>query len=98
MANPTDFPEKNDVLRCPKEMPGCQDLNIHRTVIPTQIQGPEGLELYMQPLIISCWELTEKEKDAIIKSGKLYLGCWSNTQPPIMVYGTSPFNPLTTEG
>ena len=36
--------------------------------------------------IVSCWEMTEKEKEEFIKTGKIYLSVLGNIQPPVALY------------
>ena len=41
--------------------------------------------------IVSCWEMTEKEKEEFIKTGKIYLSVLGNIQPPVALYIDRPY-------
>lgn len=41
--------------------------------------------------IVSCWEMTEKEKEEFTKTGKIYLAIHSNMQPPVSLYVDRPY-------
>lgn len=41
--------------------------------------------------IVSCWEMTEKEKEEFIKTGKIYLSVRGNIQPPVSLYVDRPY-------
>jgi hypothetical protein len=36
-------------------------------------------------LVESCWELSEKEIQTIIKTKKIFFACWGVTHPPILL-------------
>ena len=41
--------------------------------------------------IVSCWEMTEKEKKEFMKTGKIYLSVRGNIQPPVALYVDRPY-------
>lgn len=41
--------------------------------------------------IVSCWEMTEKEKAEFLKTGKIYLSVMGNIQPPVSLYVDRPY-------
>ena len=41
--------------------------------------------------IVQCWEMTEKEKEEFIKTGKIYLSVLGNIQPPVALYIDRPY-------
>jgi len=70
--NPVEFKEQNDVLKAPPNMEGCGELPICRVADSKD-----------NPIVISCWDLSEEEIQEIVKTGKLYLWVWGRTQPPV---------------
>lgn len=80
MALGVNFSEQNFVFKHPESMTEeeCGDL-------PCHVKMEEGL-----PIITSCWKLTPEEIDEIIRTGVVWLSCYS-LQPPVYVSGTSPF-------
>ena len=41
--------------------------------------------------IISCWKMTEKEKEEFMKTGKIYLSIMGDIQPPVSLYVDRPY-------
>lgn len=41
--------------------------------------------------IISCWKMTEIEKEEFLKTGKIYLSIMGNRQPPVSLYVDRPY-------
>ena len=41
--------------------------------------------------IVSCWEMTEREKEEFLKTGKIYLSVMGNMQPPVSLYVDRPY-------
>lgn len=41
--------------------------------------------------IVSCWEMTEKEKEEFLKTGKIYLLVMGRQQPPVSLYVDRPY-------
>jgi len=85
MATPVDFKEKNAVLLGGD--PGVLDLPIHRGF--TQF-GEKPTD--MCPIIISCWQFTREELEAVINNdGKFHIICYGNSHPPLAVSGNLTF-------
>ena len=42
-------------------------------------------------LVISVWELTDEDIEALIKNRKIYFQCWGHTHPPIVLSANSLF-------
>ena len=41
--------------------------------------------------IISCWQMTEKEKEEFLKTGRIYLSVLGKIQPPVSLYVDRPY-------
>lgn len=54
---------------------GCGDLPAHKA----------------EHQIISCWELTEKEKEEVQKTGVVWLSVFGQQQPPVWLGVETPF-------
>jgi hypothetical protein len=81
---PTNFPESNRTL-----------------VKPANLTEEEcgSLPIFTDGQIcVSCWELSEEEKQKILKTGKIWLMVWSGTtQPPVCITAESPIITNETE-
>lgn len=55
--------------------PGCGDLPVLKT----------------QKHMVSCWEMTEKEKEKFMKTGHIYLSILGNIHPPVSLYVDRPY-------
>lgn len=75
------FDEANCVLDKPLNMTydQCEVLSVCKAVCP------EGT-----PVVISCWKLTEKEKQEIAKSGRVWVVVLGDTMPPLIPTGHKP--------
>lgn len=82
MAELCSFDEANTVLDKPSDMTygQCQAASVLRAV---QHNG--------QPVVISCWKLTQEELDEINRTGRVWLGVLGITMPPSYIAGIRPF-------
>lgn len=62
-------------VNCIYKAPGCGDLPALKT----------------NAHIVSCWEMTEKEKAEFMKTGKIYLAVMGNAQPPVSLNVDRPY-------
>lgn len=62
-------------VNCVFKAPGCGDLPAVKT----------------DKSIVSCWEMTEKEKEELLKTGKIYLLVMGEIQPPVSLYVDRPY-------
>lgn len=74
---PIKTKDTNSVLKGPKGS-NVIDLPI------TRLKGPNG-----EPVVESCWELSEKELKEVNKTRKVYFLCLGNTHPPILLSTSS---------
>jgi hypothetical protein len=76
MAEATNFPESNLVLNPPEGVSpdDCFALCVWR-----------GLDQVGQPVVISCWKITEAELKEVIKTGRIWLWWWGTTMAPSIV-------------
>lgn len=73
---PTQHPSNNAVLAAP---PGigieqCVPLAI------TRAQYPDGM-----PVVISYWQPSQSEREAIAAGALVAFQCWGNTHPPVFI-------------
>ena len=68
-------PVKFEDANCVYKAQGCGDLPALRT----------------DNHIFSCWEMTEKEKQEFLKTGKIYLCVMGEIQPPVSLYVDRPY-------
>ncbi len=68
-------PVKFEDMNCIFKAKGCGDLPALKT----------------ENHIVSCWEMTEKEKEEFLKTGKIYLSVMGNMQPPVALYVDRPY-------
>lgn len=83
MANPIKFPEANHIFGKPKDMTDEQCSSLHTFV---------GTSSDNFPLIISKWQLSEKEIEILNTTGCIYLTVIGKNQPPISITSEYPFN------
>jgi len=76
---PTAFNEENGVLDGPPGMSECEPLSVWRG------------EQNNQPLVISCWKLTNEELEEINKTGRVWLYVCGQTMPPVSLQIKHPF-------
>lgn len=60
---------------CVCRAPGCGDLPALKT----------------EKHIVSCWKMTEKEKEEFLKTGRIYLSVMGEIQPPVALYVDRPY-------
>jgi len=79
MANPIVFKRANKSLGRPKGMTKDQC-----KVLPVWTDGK---------LCVSCWKLTDEEREKVLETGTVFIGVLTgtSTQPPIKVWGIDPF-------
>ncbi len=71
--HPIDFPESNKVLTAPTGKEGeVNDLPVCET-----------FDSNGDAMVVSVWEPTDEEIEALILHRKLYFMCWGHTHPPI---------------
>jgi hypothetical protein len=78
---PSSFDESNAVLSAPdglEEQIEC--LSVFR-----------GMNDGGMPVVVSCWKPTKEELLEIAKTGRIWLICAGETQPPAILQGHSPF-------
>ena len=81
---PIQFPESNIVLNKPDEMTDEECMPLPVCVC----RDSEDL-----PLIISCWEPTPEEWNALRKQGRIYIAIVSEEyHPPLIVFPGNPFD------
>lgn len=82
MAFPASFDESNAVLGRPKGMTDdeCTPLSVLITEDTAE-----------QPVVVSCWKLTAEEMAEIQRTGRIWLGIYGQTMPPVWVVGERPF-------
>lgn len=85
MATPCSFPEQNAVLV------GTPEDRAAGTVLDLPIHRYRDLD--NAPHVISCWELTDAEREEVARTGRVWLHSWGDTHPPIAVGGQAPFAP-----
>jgi hypothetical protein len=83
---PTSFEESNHVLDKPPGMTynECQALSVWR-----------GFDEGNQPVVISCWKVTQEELEEIQQTGRVWLRISGQTMPPTLLQGTNPFRPVS---
>lgn len=82
MAYPASFEESNAFLGAPEGMTEeeCSALSILRTIDSND-----------NPVVISCWKLTQDELKEINETGRVWLGIMGHTMPPAYIAGQKPF-------
>ena len=81
---PIEFPESNTILNKPDEMTDEECMPLPVCVC----RDSEDL-----PLIISCWEPTPEEWNALRKQGRIYIAIVSEEyHPPLIVFPGNPFD------
>lgn len=68
-------PIKFEDMNCTFKASGCGDLPALKT----------------NTYIVSCWEMTDKEKEEFAKTGKIYLAVYGGVQPPVSLYVDRPY-------
>lgn len=62
-------------VNCILKAPGCEELPVLKT----------------DKHYFSCWEMTEKEKEEFVKTGKIYLSVMGNMHPPVSLNVDRPY-------
>lgn len=83
---PVDFPNRNLVYTKPEGWTDdqCMDLCVHKGVQP--LEGGS-----VSPVIISCWQPSKEDIEAINRGEPIYMGVLSAAQPPIWLTTENPF-------
>lgn len=68
-------PIKTEDCNCVFSAPGCGDLPAIKT----------------DKSIVSCWEMTEAEREEFLKTGKIYLLVMGEQHPPVSLYIDRPY-------
>ena len=94
MAQPIDFPDRNDFIGKPPDMTDdqCLALPVCRmlTYIPGETKDSEPVQVAAH---VSCWQLSEEEKAAVLQTGKVYVKILGHTLFPMSVEGIKPIHP-----
>lgn len=74
--HPVKFEGANDVLGRPAGTTEeeCLDLIMHRG---------KDLGMHNYPVITSCWEMSEAEREEFLRTGRIYFRSWGHTHPMI---------------
>lgn len=77
---PANFPEAHQLLGRPAgtDDQDCGPLPIVRAVVAL----PSGAEA---PCVVSCWQPTPEEIEALADGGRIYLHVLGHTMPPVIV-------------
>lgn len=79
---PCSFAESNVALSRPPEWTDeqCAPLSVY-----------QGEDSKGQPIVISCWKLTEEEAELIMKTGRVWLWVFGVTMPHVVLDVNDPF-------
>lgn len=69
------IPVEFEDMNCVYKAPGCGDLPALKT----------------HSHVISCWKMTDKEKEEFLKTGRIYLAVYGQKQPPVSLYVDRPY-------
>jgi len=59
--------------------------------LPAYVQQWKNEKGEDERIVISCWQLTEEEREQIATTGKLWMSVYGETVPPIALMTTEPF-------
>ena len=91
MGQAIDFPERNDYIGKPPTMTDNQCYALPVSRIATYVPGPcDKDKAVITHAHISCWELSEEEREEVAKTGKVYLKVLGISTFPISVHGKLP--------
>lgn len=94
MGQAIDFPERNDYIGKPESMSNnqCYALPVCRlvTYIPGVIDRAPAQQCYAH---VSCWELSEEEREEVARTGKVYLKVLGLGMVPVSIHGKLPLYP-----
>ncbi|MBQ8299495.1 MAG: hypothetical protein IJX99_06505 [Clostridia bacterium] len=68
-------PVKFEDVNCVLQAPGCKELPVLKT----------------EKHIVSCWEMTEMEKEEFARTGRIYLSIMGEAHPPVSLYVDRPY-------
>lgn len=85
---PTSFEESNHVLDKPNgiDYVDCQALSVW---VGNYSDG--------NPVVISCWKLTQEEQEEFNRTGRIWLHLWGQTMPPAFLGTKYPFEAVRNE-
>lgn len=91
---PIDFPEKNMVYTKPKGWTDeqCGDLSVWKGKVLIDDKGNTA------PTIISCWQPSKEDIEAIIAGKPIYLFVTAEVQCPVSLSTDNPFIQVPAEG
>lgn len=91
MGHAVDFPHRNDFIGKPKDMTDnqCYALPVARIVthIPGQTYKDKTERVHAH---VSCWELSDEERQEVARTGKVYLKVIGLSTFPVSVHGKLP--------
>jgi hypothetical protein len=91
MAKAIDFSERNDYLGKPPDLSDnqCYSLPICRFV--TKMPGESDTDAPVNAIAhVSCWKLSEEEREEVSRTGVVYLKILGTTTFPVSIHGLTP--------
>lgn len=84
---PVNFPEANIIYRKPEGWTDeqCGDLAVWKGDCPIDDKGNTA------PTLISCWQPSKEDIEAIVAGKPIYLYVTCNVQPPVSLSTVNPF-------
>lgn len=84
---PISFPQANFVYQKPEGWTDeqCGDLSVWKGMVAIDEQGSTA------PVIISCWQPSKEDIEAINEGKPIFLFITSNSQPPVSIATENPF-------
>jgi hypothetical protein len=91
---PIDFPEKNIIYEKPNGWTDeqCSDLSVWRGEVPIDDHGNTA------PTVISCWQPSKEDIEAIIAGKPIWLYITGTAQPPVSLSTDHPFAQAQVDG
>jgi hypothetical protein len=91
MGHAIDFPQRNDFIGKPRTMTDNQCYGLPVSRIATYVPGPTDKDkAVITHAHISCWELSDEEREQVAKTGKVYLKVLGISTYPVSVHGKLP--------